>query len=169
MSREEAIKLLKDETKTKEFWFCPKCNIEIHPAQVTNTGHCEKCGTFLDYNIIDKNNILKAIDLLESKLDSTDFTKFRQQIGKALNMKGLLDEDIPPTEFILAEIDRLTAENKELNTEREWWENLTRKGNIGTKDVPSLHDYIVKLQAELKTTKDELKYCQRLLDIESRP
>jgi len=107
--------------------------------------------------------------LLESKLDSTDFTKFRQQIGKALNMKGLLDEDIPPTEFILAEIDRLTAENKELNTEREWWENLTRKGNIGTKDVPSLHDYIVKLQAELKTTKDELKYCQRLLDIESRP
>ena len=28
---------------------------------------------------------------------------------------------------------------------------------------------IDRLTAELKTTKDELKYCQRLLDIESRP
>ena len=71
MSREEAIKLLKDETKTKEFWFCPKCNVEINPAQVTNTGHCEKCGTFLDYNIIDKDNILKAIELLESEPEPT--------------------------------------------------------------------------------------------------
>jgi len=49
----------------------------------------------------------------------------------------------------LEEIDRLTTENKELKVELEWWGNLTRDNKIGTKDVPSLHDYIVQLQSEI--------------------
>jgi len=36
----------------------------------------------------------------------------RYEISKALNLKGILGEEIAPLPFILAEIERLTAENK---------------------------------------------------------
>jgi len=49
-----------------------------------------------------------------AKIIEAEFAKFRHKLGKALGLKGILGEEIPPAEFILAEIDRLTAENEKL-------------------------------------------------------
>lgn len=46
--------------------------------------------------------------------EPTEFIVFRKKLGEALGMKGLLGEDVPPTEFILAELDRQAARIKEL-------------------------------------------------------
>ncbi len=55
------------------------------------------------------------------------------------------------------EIDRLTRENNEFRTEIEWWGQLTRSNDIGTKDVPDLRTYILNLQAENKAQVELLR------------
>ena len=89
---------------------------------------------------------------LKSKSEPGEFIKFRQQIGNILNLKGILGEDIPPTEFILAEIDHLTAENKELTKAMD---SLDAENEERFKAVSVQQETLVRLQAALQA-KDEI-------------
>ena len=82
------------------------------------------------------------------QLESTEFIKFRKKLGEVLGIKGLLGENVPPTEFILAESDRQAAENKsfrdQLGPIREWY------GGCERLDTEILADAVADLQQDRK-------------------